>query len=92
MLRPCCRAVDFGSEKRPWNDHVPLFLSRRTRRHRDALLRDRTDRSADQSSRSSLCESSLEELRIQPKGDSMQVNNRVRRDRGECARKTRSSL
>ncbi len=46
MLRPSCRAVDFGPEKRPWNDHIPLFLSPRTRRQRDASLRDRTERSA----------------------------------------------
>ena len=40
-------AVDFGSEKRPGNDHIPLFLSRRTRRQLDASVRDCAERTAD---------------------------------------------
>jgi len=41
MLRPSCRAVDFGSEKRPGNDHIPLFLSRQTEIVGRGALEDR---------------------------------------------------
>jgi hypothetical protein len=40
-------AVDFESEKRRRDGYTALFLSRSTRRQRDASLRDRTQRTAD---------------------------------------------
>jgi hypothetical protein len=40
-------AVDFESGKRRRNGYTALFLSRSTRRQRDASLRDRTQRTAD---------------------------------------------
>ena len=40
-------AVDFESGKRRRDGYTALFLSRSTRRQRDASLRDRTERTAD---------------------------------------------
>jgi hypothetical protein len=40
-------AVDFESGKRCRDSYTALFLSQRTRRQRDASLRDRTERTAD---------------------------------------------
>jgi hypothetical protein len=40
-------AVDFESGKRRRDGYTALFLSRSTRRQRDASLRDRTQRTAD---------------------------------------------
>ena len=40
-------AVDFESGKRRRDGYIALFLSRSTRRQRDASLRDRTQRTAD---------------------------------------------